>query len=350
MPAGLDRAPPPAYQLAIQGSRYGFRPPVSEKQHKRDETIPAHGVDYRDATPLPQASVAILSCGGSVTPACHGRSAAPASCGGFVIPVSHGGSITPSSRGGSVAPSSCGSLIAPPSHAGSIAPPSCAGPIAPMSCESSIAPASRGGSVVPPSHGGPMREVDYATPPSREGSVLVSHGSSVVPASHSRTSVTMSHSVSTSMVSNLWNGLLTATTQELGVPLNELPPLSASGYNSDEEQSQLPEHHYYGHVPLAPANDNDNDFPFESTQCSQPASGTVSLHLHLLLSLSDTWSSAIGLLTRCLPMKKLDKQRTFFETISLTLVSIWLSAIVIARLPTPSSRSSTTKFQLSTCS
>ena len=350
MPAGLDRVPPPAYQLAIQGSWYGFRPPVSEKQHKRDETIPACGVDYRDATPLPQASVAILSCGGSVAPACCGRSAAHASCGGSVIPVSRGGSITPLSCGGSVTSLSRGSSIAPPSRAGSIAPLSHASSIAPPSRAGPIAPASCGGSVVPPSHGGPMREVDYATPPSREGSVLASRGSSVVPASHSRTSVTMSHSMSTSMVSNLRNGLLTATTQELGVPLNELPPLSASGYNSDEEQSQLPEHHYYGHVPLAPANDNDNDFLFESTQRSQPASGTVSLHSHLSLSLSDTWSSVIRLSTRCLPMKKLDEQRTFFETIGLTLVSIWLSTIVIAHPPTLSSRSSTTKFQLSTCS
>ena len=60
------------------------------------------------------------------------------------------------------------------------------------------------------------------------------------------------------MISNLQNGSLTATTQELGIPLNELPPLLASDYNSDEEQSQLLEHHYYGHVPLALANNNDN--------------------------------------------------------------------------------------------
>ena len=86
------------------------------------------------------------------------------------------------------------------------------------------------------------------------------------------------------MVSNLWNGLLTATTQELGVPLNELPPLSAFGYNSDEEQSQLSEHHYYGHVPLAPANNNDNDFPFESTQHSQPTNGIVSCYNFLSFS------------------------------------------------------------------
>ncbi|KAI6043345.1 hypothetical protein EDC04DRAFT_2600223 [Pisolithus marmoratus] len=60
-PMGLDRAPPPAYQTAVQVSQYGFCLADSEKQHRH---------------------------GGSVTPASHGGSAAPMSCGGSVGSIS----------------------------------------------------------------------------------------------------------------------------------------------------------------------------------------------------------------------------------------------------------------------
>ncbi|KAF8549226.1 hypothetical protein OG21DRAFT_1488716 [Imleria badia] len=276
VPAGLDRAPPPAYQLAIQGSRYGFRPPVSEKQHERDETIPARGVDYRDATPLPQASVAILSHGGSVAPACRGRSAAPASHGGSVIPVSCGGSIAPSSCGGSVTPSSHGSSIAPPSRAGSIAPrlvqvQSLPRPVeaqsllCPMEAQSLLRPME----VLLFLHLMEAPCVRLTTQLHRLEKGLFLHLVEALLSLH--------------LIAELLLQCLAACPLELGIPLNELPPLSASGYNSDEEQSQLPEHHYYGAHSLPVA-------------------------------------LAIGLSTRCLPMKKLDKQRTFFETIGLTLI------------------------------
>ncbi|KAF8545531.1 hypothetical protein OG21DRAFT_1528429 [Imleria badia] len=143
----------------------------------------------------------------------------------------------------------------------------------------SVAPASCGGSVVPVSRGGRMRGVDYTTPsqttvtiPSCEGSAIASRGGSVVPVSRSRTYVPISRSASASTVSDVWNGSLTTAT----LALDALPSLPASGYNSDEEESQLPEHHYYGRTPVAPVNDDADEFSFESTQRRHPANGTVS--------------------------------------------------------------------------
>jgi len=49
-------------------------------------------------------------------------------------------------------------------------------------------------------------------------------------------------------------------------------PPSSYEYNSEEE-SQLPDRHYYEQAPV-----NDNNFHFDSTQSQQPSSGIVSLH------------------------------------------------------------------------
>jgi len=118
-PAGFDSAPPPAYQMAIQGSRYGFRPSDPEKQHGPDgNTFPA-SLD-RGTAPSSHVSVAPSSRkvpiipisrdapmfrGGSIT---RGISPAPSFRGGSITPSSRGGSTALNSRGGSTAPNSRG--------------------------------------------------------------------------------------------------------------------------------------------------------------------------------------------------------------------------------------------------
>ena len=106
--APLDRAPPPAYHTAMEGSRYGFRLANSDNQH---------GKDY---TQIPTAGSVPLKSHGTVTPASRGGSVAP-SRGVSIAPSSHGVSIAPNSRGGSVAPVS---RSVPPSRGGSTTPSS----------------------------------------------------------------------------------------------------------------------------------------------------------------------------------------------------------------------------------
>jgi len=54
-------------------------------------------------------------------------------------------------------------------------------------------------------------------------------------------------------------------------PISPAPP--SVGYNSDEQESQLPDEYYHGRATI-----NDDDFPFESTQCPQFGDGIVSIH------------------------------------------------------------------------
>ena len=88
--APLDRATPPAYHTAMEGSRYGFRLENSDNQH---------GKDY---TQIPTAGSVPLKSHGTVTPASRGGSVAP-SRGVSIAPSSHGGSVAPS-HGVSVVP------------------------------------------------------------------------------------------------------------------------------------------------------------------------------------------------------------------------------------------------------
>ena len=60
-PAGFDSAPPPAYQMAIQGSRYSIRPSDPEKQHGPDGNTFPESLD-RGTAPLSHVSVTPLSC------------------------------------------------------------------------------------------------------------------------------------------------------------------------------------------------------------------------------------------------------------------------------------------------
>ena len=177
----LDRAPPPAYHTAMEGSRYGFHLENSDNQHGKDYTqIPNAG-----SVPLKShGTVTLASCGGSVAPS-HGVSVSP----------SRGVSVAPSSRGGSVAPSH-GVSIAPSSHGVSVALSSCGVSIAPSSHGVSIAPNSRGGSVAPVSR-----------------SVLTSHGGSTTPSSRAVSGLSFrsnfvpaSHGASTNTFSSLVNG------------------------------------------------------------------------------------------------------------------------------------------------
>ena len=117
MPAGY-RAPPPAYQAATQGSRYGFRSADPGMQQGRDD-IARHG---EAAGPMSHGGfVTPQTRGGFVTPVSHGGSAAPSARGGS---TSRGGSVAPSSRGGSVAPSSRGGSVAPSPRSASVVPTS----------------------------------------------------------------------------------------------------------------------------------------------------------------------------------------------------------------------------------
>ena len=164
----LHRAPPPAYQTAVQDSRYGFWLPELEKQnvedatHFDDHTVPpscitsiVHRSYGGSAVPTSRGGpVAPLFCASSVAHMSRGGSITPVSHRGSVTPVSHGGIVAPMSRGGSVAPTSCRGSVVPTSHGGSVMPMSHGGSVAPMSCGGSVAPTSRRGSVVPMSHRG----------------------------------------------------------------------------------------------------------------------------------------------------------------------------------------------------
>ena len=110
MPAGHDRAPPPMYQSATEGSRYGFRLPGSETQYEWDDgAISAHldsGTAPPSHIPVPPSSHNItpascdtpMFCGGTST---RGISTASSIHRGFIAPSSRRGSTTPISRSGS---------------------------------------------------------------------------------------------------------------------------------------------------------------------------------------------------------------------------------------------------------
>ncbi|KAI5984373.1 hypothetical protein EDC04DRAFT_2615759 [Pisolithus marmoratus] len=68
-PTSLDRASPPTYQAAVEGSSYGFHLAGSDKQHGQDDVTTA--------------------------PMSHAGSIMPMSCGGSVAPTSSQGSVVP---------------------------------------------------------------------------------------------------------------------------------------------------------------------------------------------------------------------------------------------------------------
>ena len=233
----LHRAPPPAYQAAVQDSRYGFRLAELEKRdapHFDDHTAP-------------------LSCSGPVAQRSYGGSAVPTYC-----------SVAPTSCGGSVVPSSCGSSIAPMSHGGSVAPMSHGGSVVPTSHRGSVTPMSRGGSVVPMSCGGSV------VPTSRRGSTIprgdsaASFGGSIPPSSHGG-SIPNSHSAS---IPSYSPDLSTMHQQQ---PIShDSSPYPGYNYNSDEQESQLLDSYYREHAQvsnlpestLGAHQDSNVSFPF----------------------------------------------------------------------------------------
>ncbi|KAI6027636.1 hypothetical protein BKA83DRAFT_4490184 [Pisolithus microcarpus] len=175
-PTSLDGASPPTYQVAVEGSRYGFRLAGLDKQHEQDNITTA--------------------------PTSRAGSVMPMSCGGSIAPTSRRGSVVPTSRRGSVLPVSRGSSVVPASHRGSIAPSSCGGSIPPSSHTTGALPRSQGHSADLPS-----------------------------------------------------------TTIHACRPY--------CGYRSEEEDSQLPDHHYsFPNVPV-----NDDGFCRQGTQHSQTSGG-----------------------------------------------------------------------------
>ena len=90
----IDRAPPPAYQTAVQGSRYGFRSnPEQTDTASRRGTLPPTSCGDSTAPNLR---------GGSTVPSYRRDSTVPSSRGGSTVPVSRVGSGVPTSRGASI--------------------------------------------------------------------------------------------------------------------------------------------------------------------------------------------------------------------------------------------------------
>ena len=267
-PAGFDSAPPPVYQMAIQGSRYGFCPLDPEKQHgPNGNTFPA----CLDRGTAPSSHV-------SVAPSSHKVPIIPFSCD---APMFRGGSITcgispaPSFRRGSITPSSHGGSTAPNSHRGSTLPSSWSGSIL-MSCNTSavMAPGSQKGSL----------------PATSSLSRSQSHYSS--------------GGASTRIV-----------TQQPHVypnePLPSPPCLTPTiKYSSDEEESQLPDDEYYSRLARKHARANGNDFTFEMTQFPHPSGDVVSVH-HFVAPFLRVLSLVNFLLSRiAISMKTLEQLRT----------------------------------------
>ena len=90
----IDRAPPPAYQIAVQGSRYGFRSNLEQTDT----------ASRRGTLPPP-------SRGGSTAPNSRGGSTVPSYRRDSAVPSSRGGSIVLVSRAGSGVSTSCGMSI-----------------------------------------------------------------------------------------------------------------------------------------------------------------------------------------------------------------------------------------------
>ena len=258
----LDRVPLPAYQTAVEDSRYGFRFETSGNQDIHTPT----------AISMPPKSHGILtsaSRGGSITLASRGRSIAPAFRGGFITPASRGRSVTPASRGGSIAPASCGGSVAPTSR----------------------------GSMPPVSHSVPISRGDSTAPSSRVVSGL-NFRSRFVPASQG---------APTDAVFSFVNGLSTyiptpATTGTLqqNTSFNTSPNVAALhpsppfDFNSDDYESQVPDEWYYN---CAMA--RGDHFPIEGTHMEQP---NVSVLLISYLP-SDTLLDRIWISMRYLLMK-----------------------------------------------
>ena len=293
-----DMAPPPAYQAAVQDSCYGFRLTESENQVGGDA---AH---FDGLAALP-------SCTGSVAPTSFEGSATPTSR--FVAPTSRGGvaptrgGVAPTSRGGSVAPISRGGSVAPISRGGSVAPISRGGSVVPISRGSSVAPSSRGGSVAPISHGSSV------APTSRRGSTIPRGGSATslggsVPPSSRGGSVPTSRSASIGVVSGSRNVSSTGTgamhnySSDLQQHISQDSSLYP-GYNSDEEESQLPDSYYLerrqiGYLPeSAPSIHQDSNVSFQV----------------LLFSLFRMKFDRTSTSMRYLPMRKIEQPSSSFE-------------------------------------
>ena len=256
----LDRAPPPAYQTAVEDSRYGFRFETSGNQ------------DIHTPTAV------------SIPPRSHGTLTS-ASCGGSVALASHGGSIAPTSRGGSVAPTSRGGSVTPASCGGSITPASCGGSVTSASCGGSVTPASRGRSVALASHGRSVALTSHGSMAPVSRSVPVFWGGSTVPSSHVVSSlnfrsrfVPTSQGVPTDTVFSFVNDLstyiptLTTTgTLQQNTSFSTSPNIAALhpsppfDFNSDDYESQVLNEWYY-----TCAMTHGDHFPIEGTHIEQP--------------------------------------------------------------------------------
>ncbi|KAI6023054.1 hypothetical protein BKA83DRAFT_4627261 [Pisolithus microcarpus] len=137
-----------------------------------------------------------------------------------------------------MAPTSCAGSVAPMSRRGSIAPTSCRGSVVPTSRRGSVLPVSRRSSVVPVSHGGSIA-------PS-------SHGGSIPLSSHTTGALPRSQGHSADLPS---------------MTIHACRPYC--GYRSEEEDSQLLDHHYsFPNVPV-----NDDGFCRQGTQHLQTSGG-----------------------------------------------------------------------------
>ena len=287
-PAGFESAPPPAYQMAIQGSQYGFHPSGLEKQNDLDgSTIPASS-DRGTA----------LSSYVSAAPSSRKVPIIPASCD---APMFCGGSI------------SCGISPAPSFHGGSITPSSCVGSAAPNSRGGSIALNFRGGSTAPNSRGGSTLSS------SRSDSILMSCNMSVVMAPGSwKGPSTATDSLSRLQSYSSGGASTRIVTQQSHIyPAEHIPSpwclTPTAEYISDEEESQLLDNKYYHRLARRRARGDGNNFTFEMTQFSHPNSDVVSVHyfvtpfLHVL-SLVNLYQAGLQYRWRSQSSCKLDSK------------------------------------------
>lgn len=278
-PAGFESAPPPAYQMAIQGSRYGFRPSGPEKQNDLDgSTIPA-------SSDRGTASSSYVS-------------AAPSSRKVPIIPASRG---APMFRGGSI---SRGISPAPSFRGGSIAPSSRVGSAAPNSRGGSTAPNSRGGSTLSSSR-------SDSIPMSRNTSAVMAPGSRKGPS-------TATDSLSRSQSYSSGGASTRIVTQQSHVyPAERIPSprclTPTAEYISDEEESQLPDDEYYRRLARRRARGDGNNFTFEMTQFSHPNGDVVSVHYFVtpflrVLSLVNLYQAGLRYRWRSQSSCKLDSK------------------------------------------
>ena len=247
-PADLDRAPPLAYQMTIQDSRYGFRPSDPGKQCEHSGNTIVTSPDSGRVAPLQV-------------------SGAPSSRKVPITPISRD---TPMFRGGSI---TCGISPAIGFHAGSIVPTS-RGPTVLSLRRESATLSSCGGFVVLSSREG------FAQSSSRDGFTLMSRNAPTAMAPGSRkgsSTVTGSHSTSQSCPSDRASIKVVTQQPPIYPNVNDLPsPTLSVQYTSSNEESQLPDDQYYCKLARKCACVNGNNLTSEMTQFPDPSGDIVS--------------------------------------------------------------------------